>query len=380
MYRHYRIAGYPQDVPLILSKDGLGRIVGKETSLASIDKKDANNQYACTYGVDSICIEIDNNNKEQYCEKGESQANCEARLCPNEGEKNNCIKEKGVYYICNSRRYDSTEGVCHRYGTSEADRQKAIEYAEKNGGKNVNCCPNCVIKIIPSCPACIITNGGTTLDYRTVSKVSLNPNGKTMGYNWNTDNTKYPELTIKAKYTIDEIESSEEKKFNESTTDPEALTNSYLLRVEMTQSMADDIKKYNKAINKEGSYINSTMVCKDFVLEGKKKEDCTGDYKWDGKNCVIERILCYSTFIDELIEGDESGLIEGYAKQIKFGIDPDKSAVQVRKDLKNNNYTFKKYEYKVPGEPASSTVTVMSNGYWTIFPSFSKNYVGPSWK
>ncbi len=378
----------------------LGRIYGNsKKSLSTYVKENEpgkSNTYACTYDVDVAndpprpsCVTPDGTivtpndcGGEEWnacqkrlcptpsCQKpdgtiitpndcgGEEWSKCEKRLCSEDDKTPRCIREKGVYYVCTSGSYSDEPGVCTKYGMTEDDRLRAV----KDSKKNINCCPGCIIRIIPSCPSCIITQvGGLNVDYRTVSPSSLNPNNRRMGYNWyydtdNVNNLKEP-IQIKAYYTTTEIEQSETKKFEEVQSGKEAVS-SFALQVEMTSAMAAEIREYNKEHSSNGNYTNASIYCEDYIddtVNSKAVCENKKGYTWENNHCVIKGIFCYSELIDQLFEHY-----------------PDKMSSPNRKSTK----PFE--EYRIDG--LNNQSTIKTNGYWAVFPDFATDSVGPSWK
>ncbi len=115
---------------------------------------------------------------------------------------------------------------------------------------------------------CIYDSGaGSSIFEKVVSLNNLFPNG-TKSYNW--DVTK----TGKALSTVTEIEEKGNSIYDEEP----------ILSITLTPSSAREIKKYNNSVIDDGGYSNKTVSC----------ENRNG----------IEEIVCYSSFIDDLIAGE----------------------------------------------------------------------------
>ena len=354
-----------------------GRIYGGADSLAAYredEKKTVKNKYACTYGVNisdgqDYCINENEVLVPMDCEENETAEQCRLRFCQGQSNTPKCIKEKGEYYVCTSDHYDPTK--CGKsYGSDKKARTDAltdVQCINKDGvenkrcKQNVNCCPQCEIIIVEEkeCPACIITNGGITVDYRTISTSKVNPNVQNAGYNWNQNNNG--PIGVKAEYTITEIEKSEEKRFEDSVNGSGVLTDNYTLRVIMTPDMAKEIRDYNKLHRESGNYTNNSLSCTDYELSYPETTCEEKGYSWIDGKCVIDNIFCYSTFIDWLIG--------------EFG--SEKVIAPHRSEAKENHATFE--SYSIDGiDPGKANV--QTNGYWTIFPKYVSEDAGPSWK
>ena len=120
---------------------------------------------------------------------------------------------------------------------------------------------------------CIYDSGaGSSIFEKVVSLNNLFPNG-TSSYNW--DVTK----TGKALSTVTEIEEKGNSIYDEEP----------ILSITLTPSSAREIKKYNNSVIDDGGYSNKTVSC----------ENRNG----------IEEIVCYSTFIDDLIAGEFGNVV-----------------------------------------------------------------------
>lgn len=120
---------------------------------------------------------------------------------------------------------------------------------------------------------CIYDSGaGSSILEKVVSLNNLFPNG-TNSYNW--DVTK----TGKAQATVTAIEEKGNSIFD---ADP-------ILSITLTPSSAREIKKYNNDVLDDGGYSNKTVSC----------ENRNG----------IEEIVCYSTFIDDLLTGEFGNVV-----------------------------------------------------------------------
>lgn len=124
---------------------------------------------------------------------------------------------------------------------------------------------DCVSKCIGA--GCIYDSyAGSSLLERVISLNNLFPNG-TDSYNWNR------EVNEKAAETIDQIEDAGNAIYDEEP----------ILSVTISPSTAREIKAYNDDAESDGGYSNSTLIC-----------ESVGGY---------DMIGCYSTFIDDLIDG-----------------------------------------------------------------------------
>lgn len=158
---------------------------------------------------------------------------------------------------------------------------------------------------------CIYDSGaGSSIFEKVVSLNNLFPNG-TSSYNW--DVTK----TGKALSTVTEIEEKGNSIYDEEP----------ILSITLTPSSAREIKKYNNSVIDDGGYSNKTVSC----------ENRNG----------IEEIVCYSSFIDDLIAGE-------------FG------------EVVNNNSLIAEESYRY-GDNSS---------YFSLWPNAysEEDMIGPAWK
>ncbi len=168
---------------------------------------------------------------------------------------------------------------------------------------------NCIADCIGM--GCIYDSGaGSSIFEKVVSLNNLFPNG-TKSYNW--DVTK----TGKALTTVTEIEEKGNSIYDEEP----------ILSITLNRSSAIEIQKYNKSVIDEGGYSNKTVSC----------ENRNG----------IEEIVCYSTFIDDLLSGE-------------FG------------DVVNSNSLIADESYR-HGD---------NSNYFSLWPNaYSEEYmIGPAWK
>lgn len=157
---------------------------------------------------------------------------------------------------------------------------------------------------------CIYDSGaGTSLLEKVVSLNSLFPNG-TDSYNWDEKKND------KARLTVSEIEGKGNSVYDEEP----------ILSITLTPSSAREIKKYNNNVINDGGYSNKTVSCENR----------------DG----FEQIVCYSSFIDDLIAGE-------------FG------------DVVNDNSLIAEESYRHG-----------SSGYFELWGNAvsEDNMIGPAWK
>ncbi len=183
------------------------------------------------------------------------------------------------------------------------------------------------------CPECIFTIDSLQFYFRTISNKDINPNNRPLGFNWNykynVNDVKYGFVAAKALETVS-------GKDGIDTIGEEVYAKDPILTVELTPSMANKIRKYNKTNESEGGYSNNSITCYDYTLDGK----------------TYKNVFCYSDLLDDLQKD--------YSNNVKF-IDSRLNTESLRK---NNN---------------------TQNGYWNVYtkgmPVASEHNIGgPSWK
>lgn len=128
---------------------------------------------------------------------------------------------------------------------------------------------NCVATCVGN--GCAYSEAGLSYAYRTISLNNMNPNNRTLGYNWSNSQ--------KAKTTIAEIEENGENAYNEAE-----------YSFTLTPALITAIKEYNKSQLNSGGYANESLSCNDYT----DKE--TGN--------TYKNINCESDFISALADGN----------------------------------------------------------------------------
>ena len=355
--------------------NSLSSVIRENVTTKNNDEVNSN-EYACTYEVNqNTCTDASGNKHyKTECEANEDWDKCQERLCPVNDGGPYCVEKSQSYYVCSTTHYDES---CQQKGS----REEALLAVGCQPGEacenNFNCCPNCTVKCIGVCT--VTPEGGKdnankpNYDFRPVSPGNLFPNDRTIGYNWESDPSVYKNSLVarKAKDTIEEITSrandtsSEEDPSSTGSTKVE----NYSLKVVMDTNMINKIREYNKS---QESYNNDTMTCYDYQLdrdeEGCKKAGYTWKKDGDSGKCVMANIFCYSSFVDELIDGDFGGEV----------------------DVKNKEGRTKaKEQFSKPyvGYTKNNDNLIVTNDYWTIYTFSSLDVngdgipdVGPSWK
>ena len=355
--------------------NSLSSVIRENVTTKNNDEVNSN-EYACTYEVNqNTCTDASGNDHyKTECEANEDWDKCQERLCPVNDGGPYCVEKSQSYYVCSTTHYDES---CQQKGS----REEALLAVGCQPGEacenNFNCCPNCTVKCVGVCT--VTPEGGKdnankpNYDFRPVSPGNLFPNDRTIGYNWESDPSVYKNSLVarKAKDTIEEITSrandtsSEEDPSSPGSTKVE----NYSLKVVMDTNMINKIREYNKS---QESYNNDTMTCYDYQLdrdeEGCKKAGYTWKKDGDSGKCVMANIFCYSSFVDELIDGDFGGEV----------------------DVKNKEGRTKaKEQFSKPyvGYTKNNDNLIVTNDYWTIYTFSSLDVngdgipdVGPSWK
>lgn len=158
------------------------------------------------------------------------------------------------------------------------------------------------------CDYCLLDNK-LNIYFNTIptsNRENFNSADREMGYNWNTDKEKndtvYGGLSTKAEKTVDAIYDGGATIYGESE--------NAILKVELTPSLAKEIREYNKNVN---SYSNATLSCSDREFTDK-----------DGNTALAENIFCYSeklnhwaeNFSKNFVFNDDRDNTESYWKTI----------------------------------------------------------------
>lgn len=355
--------------------NSLSSVIRENVTTKNNDEVNSN-EYACTYEVNqNTCTDASGNNHyKTECEANEDWDKCQERLCPVNDGGPYCVEKSQSYYVCSTTHYDES---CQQKGS----REEALLAVGCQPGEacenNFNCCPNCTVKCIGVCS--VTPEGGKdnankpNYDFRPVSPGNLFPNNRTIGYNWESDPSVYKNSLVarKAKDTIEEITARANDTSSEEEPDSTGSTKveNYSLKVVMDTNMINKIREYNKS---QESYNNDTMTCYDYQLdrdeEGCKKAGYTWKKDGDSGKCVMANIFCYSSFVDELIDGNFGGEV----------------------DVKNKEGRTKaKEQFSKPyvGYTKNNDNLIVTNDYWTIYTFSSLDVngdgipdVGPSWK
>ena len=355
--------------------NSLSSVIRENVTTKNNDEVNSN-EYACTYEVNqNTCTDASGNNHyKTECEANEDWDKCQERLCPVNDGGPYCVEKSQSYYVCSTTHYDES---CQQKGS----REEALLAVGCQPGEacenNFNCCPNCTVKCIGVCT--VTPEGGKdnankpNYDFRPVSPGNLFPNDRTIGYNWESDPSVYKNSLVarKAKDTIEEITARANDTSSEEEPDSTGSTKveNYSLKVVMDTNMINKIREYNKS---QESYNNDTMTCYDYQLdrdeEGCKKAGYTWKKDGDSGKCVMANIFCYSSFVDELIDGNFGGEV----------------------DVKNKEGRTKaKEQFSKPyvGYTKNNDNLIVTNDYWTIYTFSSLDVngdgipdVGPSWK
>lgn len=335
------------------------------------------NEYACSYEVNqNSCTDASGNKHyKTECKDNEDWDKCQERLCPTSQGGPYCVEKSQSYYVCSTTHYDES---CKPKGSREEALLAVGCQPGEECENNYNCCPNCVVQCIGACT--VTPNGGKNnenkpnYDFRPISPGNLFPNNRDIGFNWESDAGVYKNSLVarKAKDTIDEITARAKDTTSEETTPSSGnpKVEDYSLKVVMDSNMITKIREYNKT---QESYNNDTMICYDYQLD-RDEENCKKNgYTWkkegDSGKCVMANIFCYSSFVDELIDGNFGGEV----------------------DVKNKEGRTKAKEqfskpYVSPGVSNTDSL-IVTNDYWTIYTFSTLDIngdgipdVGPSWK
>lgn len=186
-------------------------------------------------------------------------------------------------------------------------------------------CPECDV----TCVNCLFNLNELQLTFKSISTTNFNSANRAIGYNWdvNTTLSSLKLISSKASKTIEEITQMNETIYQDNqdgsggSIDKDSSSASLGFSIRMTPEVTKYIREYNEKIDKQkiGGYANDSLTC----------------YDYEGFN----GILCYSDFIDELID--------------KFG---DQGLITVR------NRTAEGQRESNPN----------SDGYWTFWEDYQK--------
>jgi hypothetical protein len=216
----------------------------------------------------------------------------------------------------------------------------------------VDCpCPTCST----TCVNCVYDLSQLQLNFRAISSTNINPNNRSLGYNWNANATEWNEtrggkvvtdytlIGQKAAETIESIQEAGDSVYDQTP----------ILTVNMTPSLAAKIRDYNSQEESNGGYSNDSLTCYNYL-------DSSG-------NTLYPNIFCFSEFFDKYLESN----VSNYSNAIQFVDARDRVSGAGRSD---SNVT---------------TEAKTSDGYWTVY-LYSVTtdmglgepgvYGGPSWK
>ncbi len=157
-------------------------------------------------------------------------------------------------------------------------------------------CPECIV----TCVNCLFNLNELQLSFKSISTTKFNSANRAIGYNWdvNTTLSSLKLISSKASKTIEEITQMNETIYQDNQDGSSGSPNkdssnaSLGFSIRMTPEVTSYIRDYNDKIEAQGigGYANDSLTC----------------YDYDGFN----GILCYSDFLDELIDAyDDKGLI-----------------------------------------------------------------------
>jgi hypothetical protein len=199
----------------------------------------------------------------------------------------------------------------------------------------------------PGCPPRLVCNGKLCFSVRPISPDNINPNDRSMGANWASDDKAETALELKAYVTTQEIVEDGEKIYDYDS------AGNFAMEVTLDGKMINFIKEYNNKHDK-GGYADNSLECYPYTVGG----------------VTYKNVFCYSTFIDELLK-------PGLKNKIK--IKPERPTSDKRK-----NYTPTENGYWTPWNFAKL------DSKWTIeteqeLAYYKKGYgktinIGPSWK
>lgn len=211
---------------------------------------------------------------------------------------------------------------------------------------------------IAYCEKCVFKLGTQNFTYRQISTDNINPNNRDLGANWKYNEGNISTKTeMKACVASNEIISNGDKVYDTESKD----NNEKVLKVHLTQSMINSIKKYNKEQEDNGGFGNNTLTC----------------YPYSDGNKDYNGVFCYSSFLDKYKE-DYSD---------KFTFYKDRIEGKERKSKKNQCSSGGDCYWTTWNDALKNGISVTTNKcnytsgtFDSIVDGDSKNAIGPSFK
>ncbi len=234
-------------------------------------------------------------------------------------------------------------------------------------------CPNCPVTCVGDncsttvdcpgnnchayCDKCVFKLGKQNFTYRQISTDSINPNNRVLGANWNYKDNIDTKTEMKACVATNEILATGEKAYDTDSKDNDVK----VMKVNLTQSMINSIKRYNKDKESEGGFGDNSLEC----------------YSYNDGSKTYNGVFCYSKFLDEYVKN--------YSNKFTFYKDR-LSTKNARKGAKNqctgNNCYWTTWNQALDsGLSVTTNNCRYTNGKFTgIVDGDSKDAIGPSYR
>lgn len=216
---------------------------------------------------------------------------------------------------------------------------------------------NCPSGDCPSdCVDCISVDGKRNFSYRPISSSNPNPNNRTLGRNWNFNESDIKtSIELKALKTTKNIINEGELIFDESS----QLKDNVAITVNLNSKIIKKISEYNKAHQNDGGYTNNTLRCYDYS---------------DNKNDkVYKNVYCYSTFIDEIFFYDNEVRGNFVSGERITGSSASDTDNQRNVNANANNYWTTWTEADLSDIQVTEEIKIDAHNY-------GANKIGPSWR
>ncbi len=290
------------------------------------------------------------------------------------GEYYNNNKTGRIWGDSDSVMYTALESdnACKADGALKSNQHDNGTNGEYVCAYKINC-PNCPVTCVGDncsttvdcpgnnchayCDKCVFKLGKQNFTYRQISTDSINPNNRVLGANWNYKDNITTKTEMKACVATNEILATGEKAYDTDSKDNDVK----VMKVNLTQSMINSIKKYNKDKESEGGFGDNSLEC----------------YSYNDGTKTYNGVFCYSKFLDEYVK-DYSN---------KFTFYKDRLSTENARKGANNQCTGNNCYWTTWNQALDSGLSVTTNncrytnGKFTgIVDGDSKDAIGPSYR
>ncbi len=290
------------------------------------------------------------------------------------GEYYNNNKTGRIWGDSDSVMYTALESdnACKADGALKSNQHDNGTNGEYVCAYKINC-PNCPVTCVGDncsttvdcpgnnchayCDKCVFKLGKQNFTYRQISTDSINPNNRVLGANWNYKDNITTKTEMKACVATNEILATGEKAYDTDSKDNDVK----VMKVNLTQSMINSIKKYNKDKESEGGFGDNSLEC----------------YSYNDGEKTYNGVFCYSKFLDEYVKGYSN----------KFTFYKDRLSTENARKGANNQCTGNNCYWTTWNQALDSGLSVTTNncryteGKFTgIVDGDSKDAIGPSYR